>query len=62
VALRKHVVLAPEHGIAIHRAILKWVRSAMAALGETADDAVIAAGRLLGDPELTEDGRSDWTW
>jgi hypothetical protein len=26
-------------GFAIHRAILEWVRSAMAALGETADDA-----------------------
>jgi DNA-binding PadR family transcriptional regulator len=34
-ALRQHAVLALEHGIAIHRASLEWVRSAMAALGET---------------------------
>ena len=35
-ALQKHMLLALEHGIAIHRAIREWVRSAMAALGETA--------------------------
>ena len=34
-ALGQHAVLALEHGIAIHRASLEWVRSAMAALGET---------------------------
>jgi DNA-binding PadR family transcriptional regulator len=33
--LGQHAVLALEHGIAIHRASLEWVRSAMAALGET---------------------------
>ena len=33
--LREHAVLALEHGIAMHRASLEWVRSAMAALGET---------------------------
>jgi DNA-binding PadR family transcriptional regulator len=33
--LREHALLALEHGIAIHRASLEWVRSAMAALGET---------------------------
>ena len=33
--LRQHAVLALEHGIAMHRASLEWVRSAMAALGET---------------------------
>jgi len=33
--LREYAVLALEHGIAIHRASLEWVRSAMAALGET---------------------------
>jgi DNA-binding PadR family transcriptional regulator len=34
-ALGQHALLAVEHGIAIHRASLEWVRSAMAALGET---------------------------
>lgn len=34
--LREHALLALEHGIAIHRASLEWVRSATAALGETA--------------------------
>jgi hypothetical protein len=34
-ALGQHAVLALEHGIAVHRASLDWVRSAMAALGET---------------------------
>jgi hypothetical protein len=34
--LRQHAVLALEHGIAIHRASLEWVRSAMAALSEAA--------------------------
>ena len=33
--LREHALLALEHGIVIHRASLEWVRSAMAALGET---------------------------
>jgi hypothetical protein len=33
--LREHALLALEHGIAIHRASLEWVRSAMAALGKT---------------------------
>jgi DNA-binding PadR family transcriptional regulator len=33
--LGQHPLLALEHGIAIHRASLEWVRSAMAALGET---------------------------
>ena len=33
--LRQHAVLALEHGIVMHRASLEWVRSAMAALGET---------------------------
>jgi hypothetical protein len=33
--LGQHALLALEHGIAIHRASLEWVRSAMAALGET---------------------------
>ena len=33
--LREHALLAVEHGIVIHRASLEWVRSAMAALGET---------------------------
>jgi DNA-binding PadR family transcriptional regulator len=33
--LREHALLAVEHGIIIHRASLEWVRSAMAALGET---------------------------
>jgi DNA-binding PadR family transcriptional regulator len=33
--LGQHAVLALEHGIAIHRASLEWVRSAMSALGET---------------------------
>jgi hypothetical protein len=33
--LREHTLLALEHGIAIHQASLEWVRSAMAALGET---------------------------
>ena len=32
--LREHAVLALQHGIAMHRASLEWVRSAMAALGE----------------------------
>jgi DNA-binding PadR family transcriptional regulator len=32
--LRGHALLALEHGIAIHRASLEWVGSAMAALGE----------------------------
>lgn len=31
--LRQHALLALEHGIAIHRASLEWVRSATAALG-----------------------------
>lgn len=31
--LGQHAVLALEHGIAMHRASLEWVRSAMAALG-----------------------------
>lgn len=31
--LREHALLALEHGIAIHRASLEWVRSATAALG-----------------------------
>jgi DNA-binding PadR family transcriptional regulator len=31
-----HALLAVEHGIAIHRASLEWVGTAMAALGETA--------------------------
>jgi hypothetical protein len=44
-ALREPAVLALEHGIAIHRAILGWVRSAMAVLGETADDAPRGLGR-----------------
>jgi hypothetical protein len=34
-ALGQHALLALEHGIAIHRASLEWVRSATAALGET---------------------------
>jgi DNA-binding PadR family transcriptional regulator len=34
--LRGHARLALEHGIAIHRASLEWVGSALAALGETA--------------------------
>jgi len=33
--LREHALLALAHGIATHRASLEWVRSAMAALGET---------------------------
>ena len=33
--LGQHALLALEHGIAIHQASLEWVRSAMAALGET---------------------------
>ena len=33
--LGEHALLAVEHGIVIHRASLEWVRSAMAALGET---------------------------
>jgi DNA-binding PadR family transcriptional regulator len=33
--LGQHPLLALEHGIAIHRASLEWVQSAMAALGET---------------------------
>ncbi len=33
--LREHALLAVEHGIVIHRASLEWVRSAMAALGES---------------------------
>jgi DNA-binding PadR family transcriptional regulator len=33
--LREHALLAVEHGIVMHRASLEWVRSAMAALGET---------------------------
>ncbi len=33
--MREHALLAVEHGIAIHRASLEWVRSATAALGET---------------------------
>jgi DNA-binding PadR family transcriptional regulator len=37
--LREHALLALDHGIAIHRASMEWVRSAMAALGEAADDA-----------------------
>jgi DNA-binding PadR family transcriptional regulator len=32
---REHALLALEHGIAIHRASLEWVRSAMAALDKT---------------------------
>ena len=32
--LREHALLALEHGIAIHRASLEWVGSAMAALGD----------------------------
>ena len=57
--LREHALLALEHGIAIHRASLEWVRSAMAALGNRPDgpahanapvrqedrDGVIRAGR-----------------
>jgi DNA-binding PadR family transcriptional regulator len=35
-ALGGHALLAVEHGIAIHRASLEWVGTAMAALGETA--------------------------
>lgn len=34
--LGQHALLALEHGVAVHRASLEWVRSAMAALGETA--------------------------
>jgi DNA-binding PadR family transcriptional regulator len=41
-ALGKHAQLALEHGIATHRASLEWVRSAMAALGETSDAALAA--------------------
>ena len=33
--LREHALLAVEHGIVVHRASLEWVRSAIAALGET---------------------------
>jgi hypothetical protein len=33
--LGQHALLALEHGIAIHQASLEWVRSAMAALGNT---------------------------
>jgi hypothetical protein len=33
--LRQHALLAIEHGVAIHRASLKRVRSATATLGET---------------------------
>ena len=40
--LGKHAQLALEHGIATHRASLEWVRSAMAALGETSDAALAA--------------------
>ena len=40
--LGQHAVLALEHGIAIHRASLEWVQSAMAALGETSDAALAA--------------------
>ena len=40
--LGQHAVLALEHGIAVHRASLEWVRSAMAALGETSDAALAA--------------------
>jgi PadR family transcriptional regulator, regulatory protein AphA len=29
---RRHAVLALEHGIAVHRASLEWIRAAMAAL------------------------------
>src|SRR5262249_20711781 len=38
--LGQHALLALEHGIATHRASLEWVRSAMAALGETSDAAL----------------------
>ena len=41
-ALGQHALLALEHGIATHRASLEWVRSAMAALGETSDAALAA--------------------
>jgi hypothetical protein len=40
--LGQHALLALEHGIATHRASLEWVRSAMAALGETSDAALAA--------------------
>jgi DNA-binding PadR family transcriptional regulator len=40
--LGQHALLALEHGIATHRASLAWVRSAMAALGETSDAALAA--------------------
>jgi DNA-binding PadR family transcriptional regulator len=40
--LGQHALLALEHGIAVHRASLEWVRSAMAALGETSDAALVA--------------------
>jgi DNA-binding PadR family transcriptional regulator len=33
--LRQHALLAIEHGVAIHRASLEWVRSTKAALSET---------------------------
>jgi len=33
--LRQHALLAIEHGVAIHRASLEWVRSATAALSKT---------------------------
>jgi DNA-binding PadR family transcriptional regulator len=42
--LRQHALLALDHGIAVHRASLEWVRSATAALGETAEDAPRGAG------------------
>jgi hypothetical protein len=59
-ALGQHALLALEHGIATHRASLEWVRSAMAALGETSDAALAAqsagqVGRVNAHGEGTAD-------
>ena len=58
--LGQHALLALEHGIAVHRASLEWVRSAMAALGETSDAALAAqssgqVGRINAHGEGTAD-------
>ena len=63
--LREHALLALEHGIAIHQASLEWVRSAMAALGETSDVGRLGpngqsagqVGRVNAHGEGTADGK-----
>ncbi len=55
--LGRHAVLALEHGIAIHRASLEWVRSAMAALGEPGEITLAAhSARQHRTPSTTGEG------